>query len=392
MNPVKANIGKLYVMISLQESFFIVGVLFPFLQENGISNRQFFLLQAAFSLTYILLQVPSGYLSDRWGRKNTLIVGALGAIAAILLYATGKSFSAFLAAEVLLAVWASFVSGTAEALIYESMDVNENGRYRIRIGNMMACSWSSQIMTSLLSGILATIIGLRAIAWLTLPFMVAALCVALTLHEPRRHRLEGHRHVRTMFRVAAAALGRAPLRTVVLLGSVLSAMTFAMVWITQSYQQSIHFPLEFFGVPNAVSLLLIILMSQVTSRLEKRIDDRLLFAGIVAVVVLSLLLLSATHGMIGILILLIGRAAYGAIRPLVTDLVTKMTTTETRATVLSLNGFAEKLFFAVSAPMIGTLADLYSLNAAIFAMAVLGGFVAVMELLQILLLWEKLPQ
>ena len=36
MSSLKTNIWKLYLMIALQESFFIVGVLFPFLQQNGI--------------------------------------------------------------------------------------------------------------------------------------------------------------------------------------------------------------------------------------------------------------------------------------------------------------------------------------------------------------------
>ncbi|MFA5273831.1 MAG: MFS transporter [Candidatus Peribacter sp.] len=255
----------------------------------------------------------------------------------------------------------------------------------------LAFTWGSQVATSLVSGVLATLLGLRAVAWLTLPFMIVALLITLTLREPTRHRLQERQHLKTMFHVALKALSRAPLRTVIILSSTLSAMTFAMVWFTQTFQQMVHFPLQFFGIPNAVALLLGILVSQITSRLTHRIDDRFLFAGIVAVVVGCFFWLSAVHGVIGIAILLLGRACYGAIRPLAADIVSKMTSTETRATVLSLNGFAEKLFFSIASPFIGYVAGAYSLNTAIFFTALIGGCVAVVYLFSMISVWEEIP-
>ncbi|MDO8468923.1 MAG: MFS transporter, partial [Candidatus Peribacter sp.] len=388
----RANIWKLYLMNGLQESLLIVGVLFPFLQANGITTQQFFLLQGTHSIMFLLLQIPSGYLSDQWGRKNTLIVAALASIIGMFLFAIGTAFWQFLLAEALLAVWSAFQSGTIEALMYESL-ANGSGEtnYRVMIGNLMVFSWGSQMTMSLIAGTLAALLGLRAVAWLTLPFMIGAFFVALTLREPIRHRLRETQHLKTMFRIAGKALSNVPLRTVIILSSTLSAMTFAMVWFTQTFQQMVHFPLRFFGVPNAIALLLGILVSQITSRLMHRMDDRLLYMGIVAVVVLCFFWLSAVHGMIGIAILLLGRASYGAIRPLVTDLVSKMTTTETRATVLSLNGFAEKLFFGIASPFIGYLADLYSLNTAIFFTAIVGGLAAVVYLFQMISVWKEIP-
>jgi MFS family permease len=391
MVPLRANVWKLYLMNGLQESLLIIGVLFPFLQSNGITVRQFFLLQGAYAITFLCLQIPSGYLSDRWGRKRTLAVAACSSIAAIALYALGTNFWQFLLAEASLAAWSAFLSGTVEALMYESLPNGSDGNaYRVMISNLVAFSWGSQMLASLVAGALASLYGLRAVAWLTLPFMIVGLIVALTLEEPPRDRLHEHQHVRAMLRIAVGAMSHAPLRTVILLSSTLSAMTFALVWFTQAYQEMIRFPLHFFGIPNAVALLSGIAVSQMTSRLTHRIDDRWLYAGIVTVVVGSFFWLSAVHGMIGIVILLCGRAMYGAIRPLVADLVSNMTDRETRATVLSLSGFAEKLFFATGSPFIGYVAGAYSLNAAIFCTALVGGAAAIFLFLGMISRWKEI--
>ena len=88
MNALHHNIWKLYVHKALRWVLLILPVLIPFFQENGLDMQDILILQAAFSASLVVFEVPSGYIADVIGRTFTLIVGsAIGAV--------GFSFYAF---------------------------------------------------------------------------------------------------------------------------------------------------------------------------------------------------------------------------------------------------------------------------------------------------------
>lgn len=90
--------------------------------QAGISESQFFMLQALISVTIFLGEVPTGMLADLWGYKRTLVVSHLGTLSARILL----TLAFFLHSPALFAVEAvveglanCFYSGTADAYVYE---------------------------------------------------------------------------------------------------------------------------------------------------------------------------------------------------------------------------------------------------------------------------------
>ena len=89
--------------------------------EQVLSAQEAILLAAAFDLGTVLLEVPSGYLSDAIGRRITLLISAATAIASYLLFFAGGTFALFLVAQLLWSVAISFNSGTDSALLFDSL-------------------------------------------------------------------------------------------------------------------------------------------------------------------------------------------------------------------------------------------------------------------------------
>jgi len=77
---VKKNIKLLYGFSFFDQFMIVIAVWVPYLATQGIGMRQFMELQAVFAIVILCGELPSGVLSDLWGRKKTLLLGStLGA-------------------------------------------------------------------------------------------------------------------------------------------------------------------------------------------------------------------------------------------------------------------------------------------------------------------------
>ncbi|MDW7758962.1 MAG: hypothetical protein SCH72_14850, partial [Desulfuromonadales bacterium] len=77
-----ANIRKLYAFSFLKMALFPMAIITLFWKDHiGLSLSEILLLQAIFSLATLLMEYPSGYLSDRLGYRLTLSLASLLGIA-----------------------------------------------------------------------------------------------------------------------------------------------------------------------------------------------------------------------------------------------------------------------------------------------------------------------
>ncbi len=89
--------------------------------ESHLSASQAILLYVVSDICTTAFEVPSGYMSDRIGRKFTLVAAAICGVAATALLVFAVGFSQFVLANVLLSAAAAFASGTDSSLLYESL-------------------------------------------------------------------------------------------------------------------------------------------------------------------------------------------------------------------------------------------------------------------------------
>ncbi len=88
--------------------------IFPlFFAANGLGLERIGILKAAYPVVWGLLQVITGPLSDRWGRKGLIVAGMWVQAGALLLTAVSRDFSWWLVASLLL--------GLGTAMVYPSL-------------------------------------------------------------------------------------------------------------------------------------------------------------------------------------------------------------------------------------------------------------------------------
>lgn len=176
-----------------QNLVFWQAVWFLYFQDT-LSPAEAILLYAVYDVGTTAMEVPSGYLSDRLGRRRTLVAAAAAGLAGAFLLTVGDSFAMFGLAQVLLGASAAFASGTDSALLYESLAAQ--GR-QDEIEKQEMRAWRFSFTALAVSAVVGGIMALQADV---LPFAAgtaaAALLLALSLgfrepsHVPDEHERE----------------------------------------------------------------------------------------------------------------------------------------------------------------------------------------------------------
>lgn len=147
-------------------------------------------LEAIYYLCAVLLEVPSGYFSDRYGRRLTLLIASSALVVAYAIFFAGAGFAAFAVAQVFLAAGLAFNSGTDTSLHFDSLAAV--GREREFDEREAAVSRN----TMLASGVAALIGGGVGVLELRYAYLLsggaalASLAIVLMMREPPSHKKE----------------------------------------------------------------------------------------------------------------------------------------------------------------------------------------------------------
>lgn len=161
--------------------------------ENQLSAAEAIMLYVVYDVCTTAFEVPSGYMSDRIGRKFTLIAAGLCGVGATLLLVFADGFTQFALANLLLGASAAFASGTDSAMLYESLKA-EGREGEVEAAELRAWRFSfSALAISALTG------GMLALYDDVLPYVATALSAAVLLGvtllfiEPPHAKRESHR-------------------------------------------------------------------------------------------------------------------------------------------------------------------------------------------------------
>jgi len=228
-----ASVLKYYLYKSTKAVEFYRPIMYLFFLAQGLSFTQIAVLEVIYNLTTLFGEIPTGYVGDRVGRRNSLLAGTV--LIAVTLFGIGlaESFHALAGLYVLWSTGYNFRSGSEDAWLYDTLtdDLSADEFASVR-GRGESVSLAIGAGAAVVGGYLGSVD-------LSYPWFVASVitglgaAVLLTMDEPATYRRSDadQLSLRRSLEVVRDVLSRRHLRAFVLYYYVLYAAATYLVFV-----------------------------------------------------------------------------------------------------------------------------------------------------------------
>jgi len=255
----KSNIWKFYTLRIFLRSL-VFPILIIYFLRSGLSATEVGLVFAIGVYAGFLLELPSGYVSDRVGHKTAITVCFLMKALSMLFY-LGGTFWWFVFAEVLFVGGGALWSGTGEAFLFETAkDLNRSDDFEKVYGRSIAVGLSISSGFLILMPFIYTYNN-QLVFFVNFALLLLPLGVSLTLHQPSYRKpvakVEGWWSLIHEWRtIGRFIITNKRYRTLVFFYAFWQAIQDAIDIFSQLFFTFIKIPTQFFGALYAVNRLL----------------------------------------------------------------------------------------------------------------------------------------
>jgi MFS family permease len=369
----KKNIPLLYAFSFFDQFMIVIAVWVPYLAMKGIGMRQFMELQAVFAVVILCGEVPSGLLSDLWGRKKTLLLGSALKAVSFSLLPLWSSYEGFLFYHLTMGIALSLISGGDVALLYDSHRAagGEKSGGTAVLGN---ASFGAQMGTTLSALVGGAIVSLSYghLLWANAILSWIPVLLVLRVTEPPATLQRGKKLVDELKATLSTTLVRDAETRLVLLNMVgWGAGGLVMFWVNQKYWQESGVPLASFGALLAAYGLVAGLAGRFAARGAARYGRRPLLTAVGVLPIVAYFGMASFLGWGGIVLGILAPVGRGLGQVLLLDALNERISSAFRATVISLAQLGIRATFCLLGPLVGYGIDAWGLPSVLSALGIL---------------------
>jgi len=358
------NIRIMYFYQFLRGMMLISGVLVPFYLDWGqVSYLQIMVLQSIFVFSVFVLEVPTGAIADRFGRKTSLMLSSIVALCAVALYSAVPNFYFFVFAEFLWAGGVVLMSGADEALVYDSLR-NRNEAVKI-FGRFRSVEILGIAVSGPIGSIIASAFGLRYAMMLTVIPMGLSFVFALMFKEPPIQKTQEN-YFATMLDGLRYLKNHRLLRIFAADTVIFGALVFFIIWMYQPVLTEQGVPIAYFGFVHALIAGAQVIFMQSFEPLQKVFGKGIGLIRWCAIItgLTYIVLAFSTNAWLSVILCSV-IAAFGMSRPvLFQGYINEHIESKNRATVISAISMLRSLLMGILYPIVGLIVE-YSLFLAI---------------------------
>ncbi len=369
-----SNIRKMYLFKIFSGVVFFAPIVMVFKGDNNVSLSEVFYLQIVFAMSMVLFEVPTGYFADIYGRRASMISGAVLQVFGIIAFSFSYGFGDFLLVDLLMGLGLALYSGANSALVYESLKaLNRSSEYKKIWGNMQFYNVMTVGLSSVIGGVIAHYSEMRYTIYASVPFYFLMLVVAWSFVEPTRAEVlvkKGYgkaflKKIKMIFRESKK------LRWIILYSAVVLGLNQSIYPAYQYYFKEVGLAFVYFGLVFASFQVVSAFSSKYAHRAEESIGEERVLILLPFLVGMSYLLMGYNLALWAILFVYLQQFVRGFRAVVVNDYINKLVESSQRATILSLESLFGKLMYSFMLLIWGLSLELIDLPQTLILIGVL---------------------
>lgn len=330
--------------------------------------HSFALGASIFSITYItaaLFDIPTGIFADRFGRKKTMLLGAMMALSYALLYAVGRNYMFLVLGALCEGLSRALYSGNNDALLHNML--SEEGMehdYHVYSGKL-----SSVFQVALgVSGLLGAFLvhwSFPLIMWLSVIPQLFCLIIASQIENSKAIQTAQKNMWSDLKEGLSAFIHNPNLRLL----SASSIVSFGLGETSYQFQAAFYatlLPVWAIGIAKTLLNVGAAIGFYFSGKVINKFGDKVTLFGGQVYSIISTFIALIVPTVASPFLMASNSFFYGTGSTAQSSLLQKEFTDRQRATMSSMNTFAGSLFFGVYAFFIGSLADHLGPRSALF--------------------------
>ncbi len=360
----RRNIRLCYVFDVLLNLHFTSAILVPFFtQWADLSFTQMHLIQSWFLLWIFVLEVPTGVLADRFGKKFSVALGALVGAIGLFIYGLVPNFWLFLLAEFLGALSLTLISGAYEAMVYDTLSASGAEKESKKIfGRSHSFRMAGILIAAPIGSFIAAYTTLNVPMLMEAFALVGALVAALAIIEPKLgngHEIEVPHYLDIAKKGLAFLRGHTATRAIAFQMAIVGAAGYFIIWLYQPLLTTLNVPIEYFGWFNVLLVGIQIVIASNFGLIEK------IFPSLQSYIIFNIIIIGLTFAfaiqfpsVLSAITLIAAGGGFALTQErYISAHVNQWIPTAQRATVLSFMNMLQKLFIALLNPLVGYSMD-----------------------------------
>lgn len=322
------------------------------------------------------LEIPAGSISDRFGHRTNLIIFGFLNLMGLIMFMFSRTVPSFIMAVIVWRGAYSFLSGSFEALVHESMQHNRtDNNYQEYISKVSGLGLIAMAATAFIGGFLWQI-NYMLVYWAQIPFYAAALILSFKLTNFQLENTKSEGYINSL-KDGAKYIFKPALRTVII-------SLFGVIMLVDLFNQLFNAALKVAAGMNSVEIsavtVLAVILSGLSSlvyskfkSLHHKLDSNI---KLLSFAYLSLAMLSYTTSKLATGMGNVSRAVPEVILNNTNiEKINKEVPSKHRSTAISSYSFIKALPYAVFALPIGKAIDHFGVNKLAFTLSLISLFV-----------------
>ncbi len=262
------NIWKYAIFLITNKRIFAAILSAFYLTIPDVTASSIGLIILISTLASFLLEIPSGYVSDKLGHKEALVISRVLMLVSTTIFLFADSLWYLIAAGVMLSASQAFMSGTGSAFMHYTLRVlGREKDYAEVIGKVSSIGFAVPIIFTVLIPFLV-IYGYKIPFLISLIFDIIGLLAALSLKKPPVTPEEIAEIGTKNFRQVLVEGYRLHFLAFALFSGILTGLLFASGVFRGAYQVVLEVPIIWFGVLFGIGRALASLMIFYTGKIK----------------------------------------------------------------------------------------------------------------------------